>query len=156
MELSGEILGGYFFKDLPTPQFISQEAYRLLEGRNRDKLAKKIYWMSALDPASPCGLGLWEGELPSRIASNHLVFQGSDLMVISKKYGSDLTLNFPPELEGSESLLSFFKILIGRDFSPQKRIEVKVINGEEAEASPYRDVLEKAGFIRSLKGYLLS
>jgi hypothetical protein len=32
MELSGEVLSGYFFKDFPGPQFISSRAFQTLQG----------------------------------------------------------------------------------------------------------------------------
>ena len=57
MELSGEILSGYFFEDVPGPQFITPSALRLL-GSNAH--SKRIFWINATEPISPCGLGLLE------------------------------------------------------------------------------------------------
>lgn len=154
MELSGEILGGYFFKGLPGPQFLSQEALRLLQRG----IPPRIRWMNALDPASPCGLGIekWEGMLPKRLVSNHLVFDGTRLVLVSRKNGKDLTFYAAPDEEGLKEYLSFFKILIRRDFQPLKRIEVKQINEEPALESPYHGILEQMGFLKGLKGYLLT
>ncbi|EKD35907.1 MAG: hypothetical protein ACD_75C01730G0001, partial [uncultured bacterium] len=54
MELSGELLAGYFFTGIEGPQFISPEAFRLLQkGLDEDA----IYWLNASDPASLCGIG---------------------------------------------------------------------------------------------------
>jgi ATP-dependent Lhr-like helicase len=44
MELSGEVMTGYFFEGIPGPQFISHEAFRML-GKKLPEDA--VYWMSA-------------------------------------------------------------------------------------------------------------
>ena len=55
MELSGEVLAGQFFCDLPGIQFASHAALRrLVEGAPEDR----VWWVNAADPVSPCGLGL--------------------------------------------------------------------------------------------------
>ena len=68
MELSGELLAGYFFTGIEGPQFISPEAFRLLQkGLDEDA----VYWLNASDPVSLCGIGpepLRAG-LPARVPS---------------------------------------------------------------------------------------
>ncbi len=55
MELSGEVLSGYFFAGTSGPQFISHEAFRMLQ---EPLPAEAVFWINAADPASLCGLGL--------------------------------------------------------------------------------------------------
>jgi ATP-dependent Lhr-like helicase len=55
MELSGEVLTGYFFHGVPGPQFISHEAFRMLQRKLPQDV---IFWVPATDPASLCGLKL--------------------------------------------------------------------------------------------------
>ena len=87
MELSGEILSGYFFEGIPGVQFISHEAFRFL---NEPLPEESVYWMNAADPASLCGIRLeaLKGLLPSRIPSTHLVYRGKRLVLISRRNGS--------------------------------------------------------------------
>jgi ATP-dependent helicase Lhr and Lhr-like helicase len=79
MELSGEILTGYYFEGVDGPQFISKEAFRMLQAKfPRDR----AYWICATDPASLCGskLDALKGKLPRRVAGNHLVYHGTQLV----------------------------------------------------------------------------
>ncbi|MCW0295056.1 hypothetical protein NIL11_26940, partial [Klebsiella pneumoniae] len=65
MELSGEVLAGYFFHGIPGPQFISHQAFRSLQ---RQLPEDTIFWFNATDPVSLCGRGLdgMRGILPKR------------------------------------------------------------------------------------------
>jgi ATP-dependent Lhr-like helicase len=144
MELSGEVLSGYFFAGLPGPQFVSPEAFRML----REPLPKDaIYWINAADPASPCGLGLAGlPGLPSRIASTHLVYHGSKLVMISKRTGKNLELLVPPDDAHLGEYFILFKDLLGREFNPAKKIVIETINGEPVMKSLYLEPLKQFGF----------
>jgi ATP-dependent Lhr-like helicase len=151
MELSGEILSGYFFEGIPGVQFISFEAFRFL----RDGLdEERIWWMNAKDPASLCGIGLegLRGTLPRRIPSNHLVFQGKRLLMESMKNGRELRIHIPPDHPRLHEGLELFKVLLARGFNPQKGIVVEKINGVAASRSEYRDVLREFGFSSGYNG----
>ena len=146
MELSGEILSGYFFEGIPGVQFISFEAFRFL----RDGLDEEgIYWMNAKDPASLCGIGLegLKGKLPRRVPSNHLVFLGRRVVLESMKNGRELRIHIPPDHPRFHESLGMFKILLSRGFNPVKGIVIETINGVAAELSEYRDALREFGFI---------
>ena len=146
MELSGEIMSGYFFEGIPGVQFISFEAFRLLSN-GLDEEA--IYWMNAKDPASLCGIGLegLKGKLPRRIPSNHLVFQGRNVVLESMKNGRELRIHIPPDHPRFHESLGLFKILLSRGFNPMKGIVIETINGVAAELSEYRAALREFGFI---------
>ena len=86
MELSGEIVAGLFFEDFSGPQFALPQALRQLE--RLDKSAA-TFWISALDPASPCGLGLAQPDLPHRRAANHLGWFEGELAIVSETTPGD-------------------------------------------------------------------
>ncbi len=136
MELSGEVLAGQFFEGVPGLQFASPAAYRRLrEGLPEDT----IYWMNALDPASPCGLGLesLRGRFPRRVPSSHLVFHGSRLVLVSQRNASQLEISVEPDHPHLLDYIGFMKVLLTRQFKPLKGIELETINGEPAPKSPY-------------------
>lgn len=134
MELSGEILAGYFFREIPGPQFISHKGFRLLQAG----LAKDaIFWMNAMDPASPCGLGLGQTEMPRRVPGNHLVFKGETLVLASQRKGRALTLHALPEDPDLALYFDVLSHLLNRESNPLTCIVVETINGKAAAQSPY-------------------
>jgi ATP-dependent Lhr-like helicase len=140
MELSGEVFSGHFFKGIFGLQFASSKALRHL----RDGLlVDSIFWMNAADPASPCGLGLdvYGEALPARLPSNHLVFHGSRLVMVSRRHGEALEIRVPPEHPHLPEYLEFLKVLLTRPFKPVKSIDVESINDEVAPKSPYASIL---------------
>lgn len=151
MELSGEILSGYFFEGIPGVQFISFEAFRFLRaGLDEDG----IWWVNAKDPASLCGIGLegLKGRLPRRIPSNHLVFLGKRVALESLKNGRELRIHLPPDHPRLHETLGMFKALLSRGFNPVKGIVVETINRDGAERSDYRDALREFGFVAGYRG----
>ena len=136
MELSGEVLAGHFFQGLQGLQFISPAAYRRLrEGLPADS----IFWMGALDPASPCGLSLEEfkGRLPPRRIGTYLVYHGSEMVVVARRQGRDLQIEVEPDHPFLRHYLGFLKVLLTRQFDPMHGIAIESINGEPAPDSPY-------------------
>ncbi len=151
MELSGEILSGYFFEGIPGVQFISHEAFRFLnEGLPEDQ----AYWMNATDPASLCGVRLdsLKGVFPSRVPSNHVVYRGEKVTVVSRRNGSALSFHVTPDDPRIFDCLSFLKVLVAREFDPEKAVTVETINGKPALESDYAGPLREFGFSRGYKG----
>jgi ATP-dependent Lhr-like helicase len=140
MELSGEVLAGCFFHGIPGPQFISHEAFRLLQ---RNLPEDRVYWFNAADPASLCGIPLEgiRGMLPKRSDTTHLVFRGKRLVLISKRNGKSLTFHVPPDDPELQTYLGMLRYLLTRRFQPVRRITIETINDEEATRSPYLDAL---------------
>jgi ATP-dependent helicase Lhr and Lhr-like helicase len=142
MELSGEVMTGYFFEGIPGPQFISHEAFRMLSKKLPEEM---IYWMSAMDPASLCGISLeaLRGKLSRRVPGTHLVYQGSRLVLVSQRNGSMLTFQVPQEDSHLDEYLGVLHHLLNRKFRPLRRIVVEAINEEAASRSPYLEALRR-------------
>jgi ATP-dependent Lhr-like helicase len=143
MELSGEIVGGYFFKQIPGPQFMSHSGFQLLQ---RLALEGEVFWINAQDPASMCGLPIsaLKRHLPSRLQGNHLVYAGSRLVLISLNNGRELTINVEKDDVNIPSYVGVLRHLLTRRFRPLKQITIQTINGQDAARSPYVDALRIA------------
>ena len=143
MELSGEVLAGYFFHGIPGPQFISHQAFRMLSRQLPDE---KVYWINATDPVSLCGVQLdtVKGTLPKRVPSTHLVYRGSRIAMTSERNGKALKFNVPCDDPQMQEYLSVLHHLLKREFQPIHRITIETINGEDAARSPYADPLRTA------------
>jgi len=151
MELSGEILSGYFFEGIPGVQFISHEAFRFL---NEPLPEESIYWLNAGDPASLCGIKLeaLKGSLPSRIPSTHMVYHGKRPVLISRRNGTILEFLVSPDDPHIPGYLSFYKVLLTREFQPEKMILVETVNEKPALESEYSRPLRDFGFTGYYKG----
>jgi ATP-dependent Lhr-like helicase len=150
MELSGEVLSGYYFRGISGPQFISHEAFRMLQ----DPLPQDaVFWVNAADTASLCGISLESLRgLPPRIHSSHLVYHGSRLVMISKRLGKNLEILVAPDDTHLPGYFALFKDLLSREFNPIQKISVETVNGEPAARSPYGETLKQIGFRSSRTG----
>lgn len=153
MELSGEVLGGFFFHGIPSLQFMSPSAFRKL---GHGLPVDQSYWINATDPASLCGIRL-EGmpELPARLVGNHIFFVGVDPVIVSKRKGKEVDIRVAPDHKSLLSTLSFFREFLSRDRRPMARVEVEIINGVSATTSEYAEVFVEAGFYRSSSSLIL-
>jgi ATP-dependent Lhr-like helicase len=144
MELSGEVFTGYFFHGVPGPQFISHEAFRMLQ---RKMPEDAVYWIAATDPASLCGVPLdgLKGSLPRRVAGTHLVYRGNKVVLVSQRNAGALTFHESPDSPHLQAYLGFLRHLLTREFQPVRRIVIETINNLEAARSPYLDAL-RTGF----------
>lgn len=140
LELAGEAVAGRFFTGVPGLQFASHEAVRRLA---EELPGDRIWWLAATDPASPASLGL-EGfeQLPRRLASNHLVFHGRELVGLSERRGARLELRVAPDHPHLADYLGFLRSLVGRAERPAPAVDVETVNREPATTSPYRSALE--------------
>jgi len=139
MELSGEVVAGQFFTGIGGLQFASHTALRRLE---QGLAADRVFWLSAADPASPCGLALSDlAGLPHRLPGNHLVYHGERLVVVSERRGRRLTVAAGADHPDLPRYLAFLKVALTRQERPAKGVVVDEINGEAAASSPYRAAL---------------
>ena len=151
MELSGEILAGYFFEGIPGAQFISHDAFRFLQEPLPEE---SVFWLNAADPASLCGVRLeaLKGSLPSRVPSTHLVYHGKQPVVVSRRSGSVLDILTASDDPRIPDYLAFCKVILTRQFNPGKAVLVETINGKPALESEYAKPLTAFGFSRYHKG----
>jgi ATP-dependent Lhr-like helicase len=140
MELSGEIISGYFFSDIPGPQFISHKGFQILQ---RLSPGNEVYWLSALDPASLCGIQLksLKDQLPRRLAGTHLGYCGDRLVLVSRRHGRELVFHVNTDDPDIQTYLSLLRHLMSRQFQPQRQITVETINDMTAAKSPFVDAL---------------
>ena len=136
MELSGEVVSGLFFEAFSGPQFALPQAVRQLERLNK---ADATFWISALDPASPCGLGLGIEGLPQRRLGNHLGYFEGELAVVSETFARRLTFHLEVDDPGLDALLPN----LARICAARKRLATETINGEPAKSSPYLAALSR-------------
>ena len=146
MELSGEVLTGYFFHGIPGPQFISPRGFHLLQ---QGLTENDIYWINASDPASLCGIRLdsLKGTLPKRLPGTHLVYRGRTILLVSRQLGKSLTFHLEPTDPDLERTTGFLHHLLTRNFQPLRQITIESINGIDAAKSKYAEVIGK-GFDR--------
>ena len=131
MELAGEIVSGYFFEGLSGPQFITPAALQVFN-RLADAPAM-TFWLNASDPASPCGLGLADAELPQRRPQNYLSYLDDELALIVENGGSRLTFLLPDDHPRLVETLGPLTHLVARE----RRIVVQTINDADARTSRY-------------------
>ena len=162
MELSGEILSGWFVRGLPGPQYITPAALAWLR-QLPDPVADgapsavsppakrgAIYWYNACDPASLVGLGWtpdWpEGSSLSRLPSTWLVHCGDSLVLLLRKNGRAVDIRWPPDQPSLAGALEIFAWLAGRQWQPVSPLRIETINSQSARLSPYRPQLLECGF----------
>ncbi len=136
MELSGEVVAGQFFEGIHGPQFVSRSTWRRLsEGLGQGE----VYWVSAIDPAAPSGIALdeWRERWLPRRSSNHLVFEGTRPVVLSRRHAAELDITVRPDHPKLPEYLGFLKVLLTRDAQPRKAIDIETINGEPAKRSAF-------------------
>jgi ATP-dependent Lhr-like helicase len=136
MELSGEIVAGQFFEGVPGLQFATPEALRILRAGLSETA---LWWLSAADPASPCGIDLpgLKGALPRRLPSTHIVFRGREPLLVSRRSGRELEVRLAPDDPALVDALLPLRSALVRAFDPARAIEIETINGEPAARSPY-------------------
>ena len=137
LELAGEVVAGHFFEGLSGPQFALPAALGALADRTS---TPADFWCSAVDPASPCGLGLdWPG-LPQRRPRNYLAFRRGELALVIENAGKRLTFRIPED-EVDDRLLTPLAHLLNQ----HRRLTVESINETPARSSPYRETLARIG-----------
>jgi ATP-dependent Lhr-like helicase len=147
LELAGRVVSGRFFEGVPGPQFAAPEAVARIRAGLASGIAR-VYWMNAMDPASPCGLALddLKGRYPRRTPSNRLVFKGNSLVITVERGGSELTFHLPPEATSPE-MLAPLREPLEREVAPAGRLRVLRVNGVSASRSPYAKPMVRFGFL---------
>jgi len=147
MELSGEVLAGCFFEEIPGLQFISHHGFRTLQ---REPGAQAVFWLNAVDPISPCGLPLpgLRGELPHRVAANHLVYHGARLVIVSSRNGKALKIHVPPDDPELPRYIGHLRHLLDRPFQTVRQLTIESINDLDAARTAYVDAFRTCFDVR--------
>jgi hypothetical protein len=90
--------------------------------------------------------------LPPRLASTHLAYEGSRLVLVSRRMGRSIDIFGEPGDPHLSEHLSLFRDLLAREFDPPAKIVVEEINGQPALGSPHADALRRIGFRASRTG----
>jgi len=143
MELSGEILSGYFFSGINGPQFTSRKGLQILQHHLGDE---KVFWLNAMDPGSLCGVSIdgLTSELPKRLPGNHMVYKGKKVVLVSRRNGAVVTFYVPVEDPRIPEYLQLFHHLLNRRFQPLRQVSIETINGVDALKSPFVDAFKTA------------
>jgi ATP-dependent Lhr-like helicase len=135
MELAGEIVAGYFFAGLSGPQFVTPAALRLLE--SGVATGAPTFWVNALDPVAPCGLGLDWDALPPRRPQNYLSFHAGRLALVIENQGRRLRFIEPVDPAAMPAILAPLRLLLARE----RRLAIETIGDVPAIQSPWLDAL---------------
>jgi ATP-dependent helicase Lhr and Lhr-like helicase len=148
MELSGEIIGGYFFEGIPGLQFASPLVLNELLLSEKEN---SLFMLNALDPASLCGITIEsvKKNLPSRLPTTHLIYIGSKLILVSRSLGKRLEFRISEQENEILEALEQLKNLIF--WGCVTSIRVEEINGISVFDSPFLDYLKNVGFVVDLK-----
>jgi len=137
MELSGEALTGHFFEGIPGPQFVAPRELNRLEQLPHTE--NTVFRVHVMDPASLCGVGLdsLRGKLPRRLPGTHMVFRGTEIALVSERFGKTLTFHVDPKDPDIGAIIRSLHHLTERRFQPEKRMTIDTINSLPAAESPY-------------------
>ena len=144
MELSGEVLSGYFFHEIPGPQFATPAAVRMLQTFE----SKGVFWLNALDPLSLSGIGIRELQagLPRRVAGNHVVYTDGKPALVSERFGRSLTISLGKDDPRLPEVLGILRHLLTRAFEPRRKVTIETVNSTPTTRSEYlaplRDVFD--------------
>ncbi len=166
LELSGAVRRGYFVEGLSGAQFALPEAADLLHQLDVPATAAApLVLVHSLDPANlygaaaPFDLGLLTGgEQPFfRRAGNWLVLKAGTPLLLLEQQGKKLTA-LPSAAPGdlAEAVRRVPEILGGAgSLGRRHKLAVETWNGQPVTATPGRELLEAAGFVRDYHGMVL-
>lgn len=142
MELSGEVVGGWFLDGLGGPQFALPEALESIHDWRPNAAPPR--WLHAQDPASPCGLGLPLAGLPLPAArsGNELVLGAGRVLLTWCRGSGELAIDPAPDQAEFKTTVAVFAAALSRRPGPRQRLEVLTLNGEPARGSPCAAALE--------------
>ena len=141
MELSGELISGYFFEDIPGPQFLALPAWTsfrellprpgLLDERRRPPVARRRAAGRAQRLAS-----FQARQFPPRVLRRGTIAFFRAQWRRHRHRGR-------PEDSRLRQALDLFRHLLGRRVDPLSRIEMERINGEAASRSCFAPLLKE-------------
>lgn len=142
MELSGEVVGGWFLDGLSGPQFALPEALEAIRAWRSGSAPAR--WLHAQDPASPCGLGLPLPGLPLPAArpGNELVLGGGRVLLTWCGGSGALAIDPPADDAAFAAAVAPFALALARRPARQQQLDLRTLNGQPARDSACLDALE--------------
>ena len=142
MELSGEVVGGWFLEGLSGPQFALPEALEAIHAWPGHTAPPR--WLHAQDPASPCGLGLSLAGLPLPAArsGNELVIGGGRVLLTWCAGSGALAIDPPAGDAAFAETVATFAQALARRPARRQQLDVRTLNGEPGRESPCLAALE--------------
>ncbi|MCC5871643.1 MAG: DEAD/DEAH box helicase [Gammaproteobacteria bacterium] len=136
LELSGEVIGGWFLEDLGGPQFALPEALESIRGWQSGVAPPR--WIHAQDPASPCGLGLLLPGLPLPAArsGNELVLGAGRVLLTFCRGTGELAIDPEPATELFAGALAALSDSLAWRPGRRQQLVVQRLNGEPARGHP--------------------
>lgn len=134
LELSGEVMGGWFLEGLGGPQFALPEAVGIIRDWTPGSAPPR--WLHAQDPASPCGLALpLPGlPLPAARSGNELVLGAGRVLLTFCRGSGELAIDPEPGAELFAPTLAALSASLALRPLRQQRLAVMQINGEAARS----------------------
>jgi len=164
LELAGDVRRGYFVEGLSGAQFALPEAARQLHELAVPSMSQApMVLVHSLDPANLYGAGapLELGEECSRPflrrAGNWLVLRGGKPVLVIEQQGQRLTPMpnvGPAELAAAAACLPAL-LQNGQQRGIRNKLTVEEWNGQPVTATPGKDLLEAAGFVRDYQAMSL-
>jgi len=153
LELAGELVAGQFVAGVRGLQFATPAVARRLAAGLPEA---GIWWQSAIDPASLCGIDLagLKADLPRRQAGTWLVWEGARLVAIYRRSGREIELR-AREATLVPALIEPLRVALTRGFAPERSLRVETIDGEPAERSPFRAAFAAFSVTREARGLRL-
>lgn len=136
MELSGEVVGGYFVSEFSGPQFARTDAIRMLT----NYFCNGVLWISAYDANAPCGLGIDWPELPARRVGNYLGLVDGEVVCSSTAQGRKLQVF----IDSDDNRLDLLFAQMAKSITDERSLKIEEINGVPARSSPYVEPILRA------------
>lgn len=170
MEEAGRVRRGYFVEGLNGAQFASPGAADRLRaeriepgdsGRSAAQGGRSLTVLSAADPAQPYGTVLpWppsasESRKLRRVRGARVVLaKGAPVLYLPPNGRHAVTFETPSGEDQKEGMQAAFALLAESPRAAGRPwLTIETFDGVPVEDSPWCDVLERAGFVRELKGY---
>ncbi len=158
MEDAGRVRRGYFVEGLSGAQFATPGAADRLRGEREEagiERASRLCALATTDPANPWGnLLAWPERRPAapaprRVRGSRVVLAAGRPVLYAPPGGRKLTTFGPAaDVERALALLAEAPRALGRRW-----LVIGAIDGVDVFASEHRAALERAGYVRDLKGF---
>jgi ATP-dependent Lhr-like helicase len=159
LELAGEVRRGYFVEGLSGPQFALPDAARMLQYLDLPATtAAPVVLIHSQDPANlygsgaPLDINLLDGGTRSllRRPGNWLALKAGQPVLIVEQQGGRLTALPSASRDDIAAAVACLPAILSSDrgLAARAKLTVAEWNGQPVTASPGRELLEAAGFVR--------